>query len=351
MSGGRLGGVQDVVRHLLAVQGQEFGAACWAVAQRCDQSPTRADLRQLCDDGVLLRTHLLRPTWHLVLPEDIGWLLDLTGPRVLASMTSVYRKAGLDAATLDRATDLIASAISDRGGTLSKKDLDTALLTGGVELGGLRPTFFLLFAELTGVICSGPRMGKVHGYALFAERAPQTRRLSREDAVTELVRRYFTSHGPATIHDLRWWSSLTIADIRTGIEGAGDALVALDHDGRTFYAAAERFRAVPDADRAIRLLPVYDEYVVAYTGSRWLLPPAVPTRSDGFDPGLASNVVVRDAAVIGEWRTVERAGEVVVEITMADPPSGSLTGALHSAAADYGRFVEKDVVVRIGSQP
>ena len=159
MSGSRLGGVQDVVRHLLAVQGQEFGPACWAVAQRCDQPPTRAELQQLCDDGAILRTHALRPTWHLVLPEDIGWLLDLTGPRVLTSMASVYRKAGLDAATLDRATDLIVAAISERGGALAKRDLDAALLHRRCRAGWLPPTFFLLFAELTGVICSGRGSG------------------------------------------------------------------------------------------------------------------------------------------------------------------------------------------------
>ena len=237
LTGDRLGNPQAVVRHLVAVQSQDFGPGCWSIAQRSSGSPERAVVEELIQRRQLIRTHLLRPTWHFVVPDDLGWLLDLTGPRVQAFCASYYRREGQPLAVRDRATALMAEALA--GTILTRPQLREVLADDGIDVTGNKPSFLLMNAELEGVICGGPRVGKHHGYGLVSELAPETRRLSREDALAELVLRYFTSHGPATVHDMSWWSSLTLTDIRAGIEAAGDALVPELVDGQTFYAAAE----------------------------------------------------------------------------------------------------------------
>ncbi|HSQ32068.1 MAG TPA: crosslink repair DNA glycosylase YcaQ family protein [Gemmatimonadaceae bacterium] len=68
-----LPGVVDVVRSLGAVQAQDYAGAKWAIAQRA-RDATDAVVERLFNDGRILRTHVLRPTWHFVLPEDIRWM-------------------------------------------------------------------------------------------------------------------------------------------------------------------------------------------------------------------------------------------------------------------------------------
>ena len=93
----------EVVGSLLAVQAENPGQAAWAVASRT-QNPDQAELAALLDDGTVLRTHVLRPTWHFVLAEDAGWLLDLTGPRLQRVTGQQLRNAhGLDERSIGHA--------------------------------------------------------------------------------------------------------------------------------------------------------------------------------------------------------------------------------------------------------
>ena len=334
LTGDPLGSPTDVVRYLVVVQSQDYGPACWSVAHRSAGAVHRSEMTQVVDDGLLLRTHVMRPTWHFVLPEDIGWLLDLTGPRVQAFNASYYRREGLDRATLDRATTAIADAL--RGRELSRKQIAVALDEVGISEAGLRGTLILMNAELEGVICSGARPGKQHTYALLDERAPNARRLTREAAVAELVLRYFRSHGPATVHDMGWWASLTLTDIRAGIEAAGDALTSWEFDGMTLYAAPE----IREGDRPpTRLLQSYDEYVVGYTRSKWLLDPTGAAKSGFEDRTVPNLVIVRDAAVIGGWRVTEKAGSLLIEAALHTAPTAPAVRELQDAADLYGAYV------------
>ncbi len=336
LTGGPLGSPDDVVRYLVAVQSQDFGPACWSVAHRSAGTVRRTEITELVNDGGLLRTHVLRPTWHFVLPEDIGWLLDLTGPRVQAFNASYYRREGLDGATLDRATAVIAEALGGR--PLTRKEIAVALGDAGIAEAGLRGTLILMNAELDGVICSGARPGKQHTYTRLADRAPDTKRLSRDEAVAELVVRYFSSHGPATVHDMSWWASLTLADIRAGIEAAGDALQAMEFDGMTFYAAPEvRNGAGPRT----RLLQSYDEYVVGYSRSKWLLDPTGSAKVGFEDRAVPNLVIVRDAAVIGGWRVTEKAASLLIDAALHAEPSAAVIAELQDAADSYGAYVGK----------
>jgi hypothetical protein len=227
------GSARDIVGSLLAVQAENPSQAAWAVASRT-RHPDQADLATLLDDGTVLRTHVLRPTWHFVLKEDVGWLLDLTGPRIRRVTGQQLRTAhGLDERSIDQALAAVTAALDGRG-QLTRTQLADELRERGIPGAGQMLMILLAHAELGGLICSGPVVEGEHTYALMDQRVPTPRRLGRTEALAALALRYFTGHGPATERDLAYWATLTLTDVRIGLQQVRDQLDSFDHDGRTF---------------------------------------------------------------------------------------------------------------------
>jgi len=196
-----------IVAWLGAVQAQEYAGAKWALVQRMPGA-TDAAIEQAFTDGAILRTHLLRPTWHFVTPADIRWMLALTAPRVHALNAYYYRKCELDKTIFARSHDALVNALQG-GKQLMREEVRTVLEQAGIATkGDLRFAYLMMHAELDGIVCSGARRGKQFTYALVEERVPPTRKVDRDEALAELVKRYFTSHGPATVQDFTWWSGL-----------------------------------------------------------------------------------------------------------------------------------------------
>lgn len=188
------------VSWLAAVQSQDYGAAKWALGLRVKGVKDR-DVEKAFNEGSILRTHVLRPTWHFVSPEDIRWMLALSAPRVHAANAPYYRKLEIDPAVVRRTYDSLGRAL--RGGVaLAREEIRRVLQEAGVQADGpLRLPYLLMRAELDGLIISGPRRGKQFTYALFDDRVPSRPPIRLEEALAELSGRYFRSHGPATIHD------------------------------------------------------------------------------------------------------------------------------------------------------
>ena len=225
---------REAVGSLLAVQAENPSQAAWAVASRTP-NPDQADLAALLDGGAVLRTHVLRPTWHFVQAEDIGWLLDLTGPRVRRITGQQLRDThGLDERSIGHAVAAVMEALASRG-QLTRVQLADELRERGIGNSGQMLMILLAHAELDGLICSGPVAGGEHTYVLMDERVPASRRLGRAEALAELALRYFTGHGPATERDLAYWASLTLTDVRAGLQQVRDQLSSFQHDGRTFW--------------------------------------------------------------------------------------------------------------------
>jgi hypothetical protein len=211
----------DVVRWLVASQAQDFAGAKWSVGLRTEAANDAA-VERAFNEGAILRTHMMRPTWHFVTQEDIRWMLALTAPRVHAVNASRYRQLGLDAATLTKAVTTMTRAL-EGGHELTRDELRAALARARIGTDGQRMAYILMHAELEAAICSGARRGKQFTYALLDERAPRARVLSREDALAELGARYFASRGPATVQDFAKWSGLTL-EARRGLEAAAPKL-------------------------------------------------------------------------------------------------------------------------------
>jgi hypothetical protein len=334
--------VAAVVGRLGAVQAQEFGPALWSIHQRLGGT-TEDALLAAVDAGQLVRTHVLRPTWHFVLPADVRWMLELTAPRVHAFNAYYYRKYELDETTLAACHRLLAEALAGEN-ALTRAELATVLDRGGVAADGLRLGLILMHAELERLIASGPRRGAKHTYALLDEQVPAAPEISREAALAELTRRYFTSHGPATAKDFAWWSSLTMAEIRRGLDLAGDRLEASEMDGVTYWHAAGDDASAAASVPAVYLLAPYDEYVVAYSESK-----AVADRAGWAahrpERGAYIGTVVRDTQLAGFWKRTVRRDEVVVHIQYYEPFDDASWGALQQAVVAHGRFLGRSGVL------
>jgi len=250
----------EVVQWFGAVQAQEYPGATWGIAQRMD-GLTQSAIDQAFADGAILRTHVMRPTWHFVTPADICWLLKLTSPRVHAVNATYYRKLELDDDLLARSATVLTNAL-EGGKHLTRSELAAALEQAGIIRttdDRLRMTYLVMHTELEGLICSGAMRGKQHTYALLDERVPATRTLERDEALAELTRRYFTSHGPATVKDCAWWSGLSTTDVRAGLEMSRSQLETTVVSGKTYWFAPS-MPSTPPAAPIAHLLPAYDEY-------------------------------------------------------------------------------------------
>jgi hypothetical protein len=335
---GLRGDAAALVARLGAVQAQEYPFAKWALSLRLARECPDASLDAVFDDGRLLRTHVLRPTWHFVAADDIRWMLDLAGPRVQRALTTYARRAGIEARTLSRGAALIERALGG-GRSLTRQELGARLARAGITLSGTPLAFMAMHAELEGLICSGPRRGRQFTYALLDERAPNARRLPRDEALAELVRRYFSSHGPATVRDFVWWSGLTVADTRRGLamtRAVRESIGGID------YWRIGRPAPAPSA-AAVRLLPIYDEYVVAYR-DRVAVPHVTARLPHGV---IFRHALVVDGQVAGTWNVRRAPAGWALRVVPSRRLSAGEKQGVAREAERFARFLGAPVAFRV----
>lgn len=334
---------ERIVASLGAMQAQDHRPAKWAIARRNPRLDDRA-VQHAYAEGEILRTHVLRPTWHFVARRDIRWLLGLTGPRVKAANASAYRQLDLDTRMLDRCVKVLLGALQ-RGDHLTRSELGDALLRRGIPTDARRLAYIMMHAELDAIVCSGVPRGRTHTYALVDHRAPDALTLGRDEALTELARRYFTTHGPATIKDFGWWASLTSADIRHAVEHLDAELVRTERGGEVLYgprSSKPRRRKEP----SILLLQAYDEYLVAYRETKYIVDPdRIWAMRDGSS-FLAC--IVLDGKIVGRWKPVQKSSHVAVEVALHRRLSAAQARALEKEVAAYGNFAGAPAVLTHG---
>jgi hypothetical protein len=323
-----------VVSWFGAVQAQEFGPAKWGLGLRLSPGITDATIQRAFDAGRILRTHVMRPTWHFVTPADIRWMAELTGASVHRRMATYDRQLGLDAATFKQAAKVCERVLRD-GNFLTRQELGKHFAAAGLPTSSWALGHIALYIEADGIICSGPRRGKLSTYALVGERAPNARRLDRDEALGELARRYFRSHGPATLRDFVWWSGLSTADAKRGLEMIRARAVPLD--GLQYWTLGAS-RARPWRG-LVHLLPIYDEYLNAYR-DRTVVPHGsamVLARTGGYRQ--FQHALVIGGQVTGAWRP--RAKRDRVDVMLA--PQRRLTPneqrAVEREISRYQRFL------------
>ena len=330
----------DAVAWSGAVQAQEYAEAVWSLGMRV-RDCAAVDVEAACDRGEILRTHVMRPTWHFVAAADLRWLLRLTGPRVIAKDAGRLRQLGLDDATLTRAGETLTATFGD-GEPRTRRELGATLAAAGVDPAGQRIAHIVMHAELRGVLCSGPRRGRQHTYLPLEGRVPPAPQRGRDDDVAELCLRYFASHGPATLRDFAWWSGLTVADAKAGVAAAGERLaVEQDEHGTSWIAAAAPAAEPARPPPAAFLLGTFDETLVAYRDLRIVRP-------DGrASAELAVRPIVVDGRTLGSWTRRLARGAVTIETRLETATTYAQQAALRQAAAHYGAFVGLSPVLEL----
>jgi hypothetical protein len=317
---------REVVSWLGAVQAQDYTGAAWGVAQRARNLTAAAFEREFAA-GRILRTHVMRETWHFVAQADIRWLQALTGPRVRAASSYYTTRLAIDARLMTRVRTIVERAL-EGGQYLTRGELAGRLLQDGrIEAAGQRLAYIVMALELDAVICSGPRRGKQFTYALVEERAPRARVLSRDEALAELARRYFQSHGPATVPDFAWWSGLPVKDARAAAATVAAELVLREPPALERVAGADF------------LLPNYDEYLIAYRDRGAVIDPARTRNLGIFTTQEYPHYVVLDGRVAGSWRRNIGAREASVVMKLYGRATTRQRVFLARAAARYGEML------------
>jgi hypothetical protein len=323
----------DVVAALGAVQAQDYPGAKWAIAQRT-RAATDAVVEQAVNDGSIIRTHVLRPTWHFVMPADLRWMLALTAKRINTVMGYYNHVLGLDEDVFRRAGRALRRALSG-GKHLTRVELARVLERAGVPVAGeQRLGRVLVRAEQDAIICSGARRGKQFTYALLDERVPSAAAIERDESLARLIKTYFATRGPATARDFAWWAGLTVTDAKRGIELAGSEL-AYESVAREKYWFARSMKSVASTSPIAHLLPNYDEYFIGFRDRSAIAQRLQKGGVETTISGLIANTVTIDGQVVGGWKRTLTGEVVLVELTLLTSLTSAERKAINAAVQRY----------------
>ena len=334
IAAGRFEQPSDVVRWFGAVQAQDYLGSLWALGLRL-RGANEVEVERAVADRSIVRTWPMRGTLHFVAAEDVRWMLGLLGARTIARGAGRYRQLGLDEATFAKSRRVLERAL--RGCQLTRPELAVALERQGIATDGQRLIHLLNRSALEGLTCYAARRGKQFTFALLDEWAPTNRSLTREASLAELAARYFRSHGPATLQDFVWWSSLTTTDARAGLEMIRLRLLCEIIDGQTYWLTSSP-TAVAAGGAAAHLLPPFDEYTVAYK-DRGAVLHLSHTRVTNAAFAVLGPAVILDGQAVGTWKRTLKRESVLIETSLWKTLKRDERSALDAAAQRYGEFL------------
>lgn len=324
----------EVVQWMGAMQAQEYAMSKWAIGLRL-KNVTESTIEKSFNDGAILRTHVMRPTWHFVAPENIRWLLMLTAPRVHQASSYMYRQLKLTPGLFKKSNDVIARAL-EGGKHLTRADLQKVLLQKQIAAAGFHLGYLMMYAELEQVICSGPRNGKQFTYALLDERVPSVKSISRDEALSKLSHRYFTSRGPATLHDFSYWSGLTVKDAVAGAATLGPAFNREVIDGKEYIFISPSTKNKTTLDSTF-LMPDYDEYGMSYKDRSALTSKKLESPRASI---VFNRMLVIDGRIEGTWQRKLIKNSAELTIAPFAPLSVTNEKAVAKAVKRFNQFIE-----------
>jgi len=331
----------DVVKSLLCVQAQDTPLARYSLGLRVAQSDDTM-VRAALDEGRIVRTHILRPTWHFVAADDLRWVLALTSAKVESSLSSRHRQLGVDEHMIENSHRKLATILNSRQ-FRTAAEIGEELALVGLSLTSETVRHLLLLAELRGLVCSGPPRRTAHTYGLVDELIAPASPLDRATAARQLVRRFFSGHGPASEQDLRRWTTLTLAEIREALAGLDYVLETVTCEGTTLWL--DPSVTVPrEPRRRVALLPTFDE---AYLPYRSTSVPRIDGHPRGEEPHVfaeaGGGVVIVDRRDAGWWkRTVRDHGPMTIQLGLATGLDTEQQQMIASEAAALAAFFGRD---------
>jgi hypothetical protein len=323
------------------MQAQDYAGALWAVGLRMS-SATEHSVEQALAERTIVRTWPLRGTLHFVAPPDVRWLLALLTPRIIAQTAARYRQLELDEATFARSQEVFRQALQG-GQQLTRDELYQRLEQANILTTGQRGYHLLVRAAQDALICFGAPRGKEQTFVLLDEWVPRTKPLAREEALAELAKRYFSSHGPATLQDLVRWAGITVTEARTGIAAVGDKLIQETSNGQFYWLPHSAAEVTNNAAPAY-LLPGFDEYLLGYGDRSAVLDPAYANRICPGGNGVFQPTIVINGQVVGTWKRVRKKGKVQVTPNPFQPLSAAESEAVLAAADRYAAFLASSLI-------
>ncbi|MGV3510106.1 MAG: winged helix DNA-binding domain-containing protein [Sphingobacteriaceae bacterium] len=331
---------KELVAHFGAMQAQDYNMAKWAIGLRLPGS-TDESIEQAINDASIIRTHILRPTWHFVSADDIRWMMELTAPRIRPVMNSNNKLLGLNQQIFDKSNSIIEKALA--GKYLTRAELMAELAKEGINTSDLRASHIMFNAELDLLVCNGPMRDKQFTYALLDKRVPKGNTLSREEALAELAKRYFTSHGPASLADFSWWSGLSLTDSKLAIN-LTQHLMQNEVVGETdywFFATSYSEKST----KSLRILPAFDEFLISYK-DRSASVNKLYSAEAMTNNGIFKPIIVLNGEVVGVWKREIKRDTIVVEPRFFKPVSNTWHQKFLSDLKHFGKFLNKKVVVK-----
>ena len=330
---------KEIAGWMGALQAQDYAMSKWAFGIRLPDS-TEASVNAEINSGNIIRTHLLRPTWHFVSASDIYWILELTAPRIKAALKSRDKQLELTDAIYKKSNRILERLLRD-GNHLTREEVMQEFKRAKINIAENRGSHLLLGAELDGLICSGKQKTGKPTYAILREWVPEKNRTNREDALKELARRYFSSHGPATIKDFGWWSGLSMSDVKSALNCNKDELTSFIIKDQVYWLSGNL--SVPEqVTSEIFFLPAYDEFLISYRDRTASLTLADNKRAVS-DNGIFYPVILQNGQVTGTWKRVITNNRVTLTKNLFRSASPQQESAFLKGVKRYSDFIGRKI--------
>ena len=334
--------VKELVGWMSAMQAQDYNQAKWAIGVRLPHL-TETQIETSFNNGEIIRTHLMRPTWHFVSSDDIYWMLELTAPQIKSAAKSRNRDLELTEVILKRSQDILVKVLEGNK-SLTREELCVHLNQAGINTEEQRFPHILMEAEINRVVCSGVMQGKKQTYALLEERVPIKKKLTKEEALAMLAKKYFTSHGPATLPDFVWWSGLPVTNARKALEMIKSEFVSVTVDNETYWFSEVVSPTVSLPD-SVYLLPAFDEYLISYKNR------SAAITIDHHKKAVSNNGIFRPVIVVngqisGLWKRTIKKDTVLIELDHFRPHNKTERSLIAKAGELYGHFLGMHTEIR-----
>lgn len=327
----------ELVHWMGAMQAQDYNMSKWAIGIRIPGSTDEAIEKEI-SDGKIIRTHVLRPTWHLVSPTDIHWMLELTAPHIKAIAKSRDKELDLTEKLYTKCNSLLEKILAGHK-HLTRDEVMLELSRHKIVADGVRAAHLMIRAELEGIVCSGKLKGKTHTYTLLDERVKKSKKITREEALAKLAFIYFSSHGPATLKDFSWWSGLSLTDSKNALEGIKSKLVE-EKIGDERYWLPNTSKVLPSKITSAHFLPAFDEFIISYKDRTAAL--ALEHQPLAFTSnGIFRPILLVDGQGIGIWNRTVKKEVVQIEANFFKAPAKATRLLLEKEATGYGLFLNK----------
>jgi hypothetical protein len=331
---------QEIVKHFGAMQAQDYAMAKWAIGSRCSSS--EKEIEEAINSAEIIRTHILRPTWHFVSPDDIYWMLELSSPQVKRLFATMAKQHGFDEKKFDQVNAAIEKLLAGNN-HLTREEIMQELNIQK-KAGDLSPVIVMMNAELDGLVCNGKMKGKQITYALLEERVSKPKnKLSTEEALAKLALRYFESHGPATIYDFSWWSGFPATICKKIINAIELQLETITIDNQQYWLK-KGLRDEENFREGAHFLPAFDEILISYK-----------TREASFNTehqskvftnnGIFKPIILENGKVIGIWKRTIKKDHAKIETEFFNETESSKKEILFEGIKAFETYLETKVVI------